>query len=354
MMRTSWLMLILPLTQLFPAVSSAHSISGNVGIASAQLTLTGAKSESVTSNSEGRYWFANLKSGSYVVTPSLTGYTFSPRSQKVTLTDSNMRAINFSATAVPKVTSLQVKPGSFTLPTAGKSEQLQVEATYSNDSTTNVTQNATYTSNNTGVATVSQTGLVTALGNGAATIVVSYDNLSSNVSVTVAIPTATYSISGSVGLSSATVALTGTSSASVTASSTGAYAFSGLGAGSYTITPSLSGYDFTPESRSATITDANVTGVNFTGAATELSVGLSWGAGTITNSAPGQVVVGYNVYRSSVSGGPYTQMNASPIAALGYTDTAVSAGQTWYYVCSTVDNLGDVSTYSNQASATIP
>lgn len=354
MMRTSWLMLIVPLTQLFPGVCSAYTISGSSGIASAMITVTGTESESATSNSEGWYWFGNLKSGGYVVTPSLAGYKFSPSSQTVTLTDSNAGTINFSASAVPQITSLRVTPSSFTLTTAGGSEQLQVEATYSNGSTANVTQNATYSWNNTSVATVSQTGLVKAVSNGAATIIVSYDTLSADVSVAVAIPTATYSISGSVGLSSATVALTGTSSASVTASSTGAYAFSGLLPGSYTISPSLSGYTFTPESQSATITNANVSGVNFTGAATEHSVDLSWGAGTITNPTTGQVLVGYNVYRSSVSGGPYTQLNASPITALGYTDTAVSAGQTWYYVCSTVDNLGDVSKYSNQASATIP
>lgn len=354
MMRTSWLILILPLTQLFPAVSNAHSISGTVGIAYANITLTGSESGSVTSASMGQYSFTKLKSGSYVVTPSLTGYTFSPSSRTVTLTDSNVSALNFSVTAVPKITSLQVTPDSLTLTTAGGSEQLQVEATYSNESSVDVTQNASYISNNTGVATASQTGLVKAVGNGTATVVLSYDGLSSNVSVTVAIPTATYSISGSVGLASATVALTGTSSASITASSTGAYAFSGLLAGSYTITPSLSGYTFTPESRLATITNANVSGVNFTGAATEHSVDLSWGAGTITNPASGQVVVGYNVYRASTSGGPYTKLNASPITILSYTDTAVSAGQTWYYVCSTVDNLGDVSQYSNQANATIP
>ena len=333
MMRTLWFLLILPLTQLFPAVSSAHAISGTVGIASANISLTGKESESVTSASTGHYSFTRLKSGSYIVTPSLTGYTFSPSSRTVTLTDSNVSALNFSATAVPIITSLQVTPHSFTLTTAGGTEQLQVEATYSNESSANVTQNATYICNNTGVATVSQTGLVQAVGNGAATVVVSYDGLSSNVTVTVDLPKATYSISGSAGLASATVALTGTSSASVTASSTGAYTFSGLLAGSYTITPSLSGYTFTPESQSATITNANVNGVNFTGAATEHSVDLSWGAGTITNPSSGQVVVGYNVYRGSVSGGPYTKLNASPITALGYTDTVVSAGQTWYYVC---------------------
>jgi hypothetical protein len=354
MTRISWVVLTIAWGPLFPAAASAHAISGNVGIASATITLTGTTSESVTSNSKARYSFTELKSGSYVVTPSLTGYTFTPASQSVTLSSSNATAINFKATAVAKITSLQATPAKFTLTAAGATEQLQVEASYSNGSNSNVTQNATYVSNSTGVATVSETGLVTAKANGAATIVVSYDDLSSSVSATVAIATATYSISGNAGLASATVALTGTSNTSTTASSSGAYTFSGLPAGSYTITPSLSGYTFTPPSQSATITNANVSGVNFTAAENTHSVDLSWGAGTITDPSPGQVVVGYYLYRSSTSGGPYTQLNASPITALSYTDTAVSAGQTWYYVCSTVDNLGEVSKYSNQATATIP
>ena len=77
------------------------------------------------------------------------------------------------------------------------------------------------------------------------------------------------------------------------------------------------------------------------------SVSLSWVASTST-------VVGYNVYRGTISGGPYALLNSTPDAALSYTDTAVTAGQTYYYVVTAVDSNGVESIVSNEVSATIP
>jgi hypothetical protein len=59
--------------------------------------------------------------------------------------------------------------------------------------------------------------------------------------------------------------LTGISSASTTADSSGNYSFSGLNNGSYTVTPAKSGYGFTPPSQAAVINGANLGAVNFTG-----------------------------------------------------------------------------------------
>jgi hypothetical protein len=80
------------------------------------------------------------------------------------------------------------------------------------------------------------------------------------------------------------------------------------------------------------------------------SVVLSWSAST----SPG--VAGYNVFRSKVSGGPYTQINTSLVAATSYTDNsgALQAGTSYYYVTTAVNSTGVQSGNSNQASATIP
>jgi len=76
---------------------------------------------------------------------------------------------------------------------------------------------------------------------------------------------------------------------------------------------------------------------------------LSWTASTSSN------VAGYNVYRGTTSGGPYTLLNTtSLISGTTYTDTAVQAGQTYYYVAAAVGSNGDVSAYSSQVTATIP
>jgi hypothetical protein len=78
------------------------------------------------------------------------------------------------------------------------------------------------------------------------------------------------------------------------------------------------------------------------------SVGLSW------NASSSQGVVGYNVYRGGVSGGPYSQVSTSLDANTNYTDNQVVAGQTYYYVTTAVDGNGVESGYSNQVRAVIP
>ena len=65
-------------------------------------------------------------------------------------------------------------------------------------------------------------------------------------------------------------------------------------------------------------------------------------------------VMGYNVYRSSLSGGPYTKLNTPLITSATYVDSAVVSAQTYYYVGTSVDSSGTETTYSNQVSATIP
>ncbi len=78
------------------------------------------------------------------------------------------------------------------------------------------------------------------------------------------------------------------------------------------------------------------------------SVTLSWTASTSPN------VTGNNVYRAATAGGPYTKVNTYLAVGTSYTDIAVAAGQTYYYVVTAVDNTNAESTYSNEASATVP
>src|ERR1019366_10496562 len=74
------------------------------------------------------------------------------------------------------------------------------------------------------------------------------------------------------------------------------------------------------------------------------SVTLNWTAST-------SAVSGYNVYRSTVSGGPYTKVNSTLVTTTQYTDSTVQAGQTYYYVVTSVDSSNVESTYSNEVSA---
>ena len=64
-------------------------------------------------------------------------------------------------------------------------------------------------------------------------------------------------------------------------------------------------------------------------------------------------VVGYNVYRGTNTGGPYSQINAMT-ATTSYTDSSVQAGQAYFYVTTAVDGTGKESPYSNQTQAVVP
>jgi len=79
----------------------------------------------------------------------------------------------------------------------------------------------------------------------------------------------TYSISGTVSgavTNGVTIALTGAATTSTKTDASGNYSFSGLANGTYTVTPSLPGYTFTPSSTAVTVSGTNVTGTNFTAA----------------------------------------------------------------------------------------
>jgi hypothetical protein len=64
--------------------------------------------------------------------------------------------------------------------------------------------------------------------------------------------------------------------------------------------------------------------------------------------------VGYYVYRATNSGGPYTKLNSAAVAAESFVDSAVSAGETYYYVVTALNPENEQSSYSNQAEASIP
>lgn len=163
-------------------------------------------------------------------------------------------------------------------------------------------------------------------------------------------PPATYSISGRVSGSSATLSLSGPSTGTATTNASGDYTFTGLSNGLYVVSPSRTGYSFSPSSTSATIASASVSGINFTGTALppdSRSIVLSW------NSSPSSNVVGYNIYRAMSSAGPYSKITSAPVAATTYTDTNVSTGNTYYYYATAVDSGGIEGAYSNQASASL-
>jgi hypothetical protein len=72
-------------------------------------------------------------------------------------------------------------------------------------------------------------------------------------------------------------------------------------------------------------------------------------------ASPSPGVVGYKIYRSKTSGGPYLLANGTIIKELGFNDGAVLAGEKWCYAVVSIGSDGiTVSDHSNEACATLP
>jgi hypothetical protein len=78
------------------------------------------------------------------------------------------------------------------------------------------------------------------------------------------------------------------------------------------------------------------------------SVSLSWDAPPTSTT-----VAFYNVYRGTVSGGPYNLLSTG-VTSTDYTDPGVQSGATYYYVTTTVDAARLESDFSNELQAVIP
>jgi hypothetical protein len=278
------------------------SIGGNAGTSGATIT---AGSQSATSDASSNYSMAGFVAGTYTVTPSKSGCTFSPASASVTITSANATA-NFTATCGTGDT--QLTSG---VALAGQSVALGAWKYYF----INVPAGATNLTFATTAATAdvdifTQSGAkptassyicrpYTSSGNEtcSATNPVSgtwwigvngYAAGSFTITGTVTTPAATYSISGSAGTPGATVSA---GSAGATSDASNNYTISGLANGTYTVTPSKSGCTFSPASLSVTISGASVTGQSFTAtcsaASTLFSNGFESSAGWATAQVSG-------------------------------------------------------------------
>ena len=308
-----------------------------------------------------------------VVTSSDNGAQFS-----VVVTDSTSSATSGAATLT--VTAAAVAPAISTQPvnqtvTAGQTATFSVAATgtstltyqwkksgasISGATSSTYTTAATTTSDSGSQFTVVVTNSVGSATSNSATLTVAAQTLILDVNTT------TLSF-GNVTISTSStknVILTNAGNSSVTISnvsisgpgfnaggvSTGLILTSGQTATlNVTFTPSVTG----SVSGSVTVT-SNATNSPATVSLSGSGVQPVSHAATLTWTASTSSVSGYNLYRSSISGGPYTKINSSPIVTTSYVDSTVQAGLTYYYVVTSMDSTGTESTYSNQVLATIP
>jgi hypothetical protein len=83
------------------------------------------------------------------------------------------------------------------------------------------------------------------------------------------------------------------------------------------------------------------------------SVRLSWNASVPASASPTDAIKGYNVYRR-LAGKEYEKLSVEPVHGTSCIDTAVQAGQTYYYQTRAISVQGVVSKPSNETKATVP
>jgi len=246
---------------------------------------------------------------------------------------------NVTVSTAP-VVAVSLAPGSASLSTGGTQ---QFTASVSGTSNTAVAWSATggsvsssglYTAPSTsGTYTVKATSAADSTKSASATLTVS--------APVVAVSLSPRSASLSVGATQQfTATVTGSSNTAVTWSVTGGNISSGLytapsAAGTYTVTATSVADSSKSASSSVTVS-----------VPVQHSATLTWNLAS--------AVVGYNVYRGSVSGGPYTMINTALNAPPDYADFNVQAGQSYFYVVTSVDASGAESQFSGEVKAAIP
>ena len=94
-------------TQDYTATPITYQISGNAGVAGATLNYTDGSAMTATADGSGDYSFSVPFSWSGTVTPSMTGYTFSPTNRTYTNVTSHQGGQNYT-TMLPNAVSLYI------------------------------------------------------------------------------------------------------------------------------------------------------------------------------------------------------------------------------------------------------
>jgi hypothetical protein len=333
--------------------SASHSVSGSVltsagaGVSGVAVSCSGG---SATTGAGGTFTIDGLADGSYTLTPSKSGYRFSPATRSVTLSGSNVSGQDFTGSvyaindAFASATVLTGSSGSAAGSTVNATKEAGEPLHAGNAGGASVwfdwtapqsgtvrfttagssfdTLLAVYTGSVVGALTSAasnddtaglHTSAITFTAHGGTTYHIAIDGWG-GATGTYALSWATVrSVSGSV-LTSAGAGIPGVlvscSGGSATTGGDGAFTIDGLADGSYTLTPSKAGYYFTPATRAVTVSGASLTGQGFTGStvasndAFASATVLSDPAGTVSGStALATTETGEPAYPAGVAGG---------------------------------------------------
>ena len=248
----------LSIAEVLPATTSggtSFTITGSItpsssgGGSTVALAQNGTTMASSTADAGGNYSFGGLANGIYTITPTKAGFTFSPSNQTVTINGANITVTVFTATAVPTWSI----SGTVSPPTLGVGTLVTLSGTTSKTVTADRSGNYTFTglANGSYTVTPSKAGFSSPARPGQAVPISGASVLGINFTAMV-VPT--WSISGTVSPASSgsgsLLTLSGTPSVTTTADGSGNYGFTGLSNGTYTVTPSKSGFTIHPSESS--------------------------------------------------------------------------------------------------------
>lgn len=160
------------------------------------------------------------------------------------------------------------------------------------------------------------------------------DGSGTNTNTTVTTYTLSGSVSGSIA-GGVTITISGGSAYSTTTDASGSYSFTGLSAGTYTVTPTRTGYTFSPTSSAFTITNSNITATNFTSSTSTLSIGdrtdyssITLTSGGTYSSSSSSVSRNYYEYTSTTSDTPAIKVAPGGSMTLTHSKATKSGGAT--------------------------
>jgi hypothetical protein len=247
--------------------TAAFTISGKfnpaLGGSGAMVTLSGATRAITTADSSGIYTFSGLPSGTYTLTPAKKGSTFSPATQLIMVNDSSISGANFSVGQQSATTTIS----GFISGAGDGTATVTLSGATNSTTTTDSSGKYCFAGLPVGSYTLIPSGTGSTFVPSSRTVTASNSEVT-GVDFTLNNPPVILSISGLISPAAngyaTTVTLSGATSATATTDTSGKFIFSGLPAGSYTLTPSKMGLTFSPSSRTVTAGNSAVTGVDFT------------------------------------------------------------------------------------------
>ena len=248
-------------------ITVSYGISGSVtlnGSGLSDVKVSTDASHFAYTTSSGTFTITGLSNGTYTVTPVLIGYTFSPASQSVTINGANVTGVNFTASVVTYSISGTVTHDGSGLPSATMTLTLNGTTVGSQQTSTGGTYSFTGLTNGTYVVTPSVSDYV--FTPASQNVTVNYASVAGvNFSGSIQGVAGTITITGTdLPLPGSTVAVAGSAGTFTGATSdNGAYSIGGVPDGTYTVTPSLGGYTFSPTSQTVQVSGAYTTGVDF-------------------------------------------------------------------------------------------